>query len=74
MDWAALQLSLKLAICTMLLLLPIGIWAGRLLAWTTFRNKYLIEALLALPLPWLASRWLPPARRPRASGPQSSSR
>ena len=50
MDWAALQLSLKLAICTMLLLLPIGIWAGRLLAWTTFRNKYLIEALLALPL------------------------
>ncbi|MBF7729731.1 molybdate ABC transporter permease subunit [Pseudomonas sp. N040] len=50
MEWAALLLSLKLAIGTMLILLPIGIWVGRKLAWSQFRNKYLLEALLALPL------------------------
>ena len=50
MDWAALELSLKLAAWTMLILLPVGIWAGRKLAWSQFRNKYLLEALLALPL------------------------
>ena len=34
----------------MLVLLPIGIWAGRKLAWRRFRGKVLVEALLALPL------------------------
>lgn len=50
MDWAALWLSLKLACWTMLILLPVGIWAGRKLAWSNFRGKSLTEALLTLPL------------------------
>nr|WP_322941213.1 molybdate ABC transporter permease subunit [Pseudomonas sp. s4] len=50
MDWSALWLSLKLAFWTMLILLPVGIWVGRKLAWSSFRGKSLTEALLALPL------------------------
>jgi molybdate transport system permease protein len=50
MDWPALLLSLELALCTMLILLPVGIWIGRKLAWSQFRGKSLVEALLALPL------------------------
>jgi len=50
MDWLALELSLKLALGTMLILLPLGVWAGRELAWRQFRGKVLAEALLALPL------------------------
>jgi len=50
MDWQALWLSLKLAFWTMLILLPIGIAAGRVLAWSRIRGKSLAEALLALPL------------------------
>jgi len=50
MDWLALKLSLKLALGTMLILLPLGIWAGRMLAWHKFRGKVLVESLLALPL------------------------
>ena len=50
MDWLALKLSLELALATMLVLLPIGVWAGRKLAWHRFRGKALVEALLALPL------------------------
>ena len=50
MDWLALTLSLKLATATMLVLLPVGIWAGRKLAWSRFRGKTVVEALLALPL------------------------
>jgi molybdate transport system permease protein len=50
MDWTALWLSLKLAFWTMLILLPVGIWAGRKLAWSSFRGKSAVEALLALPL------------------------
>jgi molybdate transport system permease protein len=50
MDWTALNLSLKLAAWTVLLLLPIGIWGGRALAVYHFRGKAWIEALLALPL------------------------
>jgi molybdate transport system permease protein len=50
MDWLALTLSLQLALATMLVLLPIGVWAGRRLAWRRFRGKTLVEALLALPL------------------------
>src|SRR3990172_6080453 len=34
----------------MLVLLPIGVWAGRRLAWRRFRGKPLVEAVLALPL------------------------
>ena len=50
MDWPALLLSLELALCTMLILLPVGIWVGRQLAWSQFRGKSAVEALLALPL------------------------
>ena len=50
MDWMALRLSLELGFLTVLLLLPIGIWVGRRLAYQDFRGKGLAEALIALPL------------------------
>ncbi|MDP2239290.1 MAG: molybdate ABC transporter permease subunit [Burkholderiales bacterium] len=50
MDWTALSLSLKLSGWTVLILLPLGIWAGRALAVNHFRGKAWVEALLALPL------------------------
>jgi molybdate transport system permease protein len=50
MDWSALTLSLKLAGWTVLILLPLGIWAGHVLAAHQFRGKAWVEALLALPL------------------------
>jgi molybdate transport system permease protein len=50
MDWPALLLSLKLAGWTLLILLPVGVWLGRLLAWRQFYGKALLEGLLALPL------------------------
>jgi molybdate transport system permease protein len=50
MDWTALGLSLRLAAFTVLLLLPIGIAAGRVLAYRNFAGKGLAEALVALPL------------------------
>lgn len=50
MDWVALSLSLRLAVMTVLVLLPIGIFAGRALAYHRFRGKGLVEALVALPL------------------------
>lgn len=50
MDWTALRLSLELGALTVLLLLPIGIWTGRRLAYRDFRGKGVVEALVALPL------------------------
>jgi len=50
MDWSALWLSLQLAGLTVLALLPIGIWLGRVLAYRNFRGRVLVEALVALPL------------------------
>ncbi len=50
MDWTAFSLSLRLAAWTCLLLLPIGVLAGRALAWRRIRGKALVEALIALPL------------------------
>ncbi|MCU0885367.1 MAG: molybdate ABC transporter permease subunit [Beijerinckiaceae bacterium] len=50
MDWIALSLSLKLAALTVLILLPVGIWVARWLAFGTFRGKGVVEAALALPL------------------------
>jgi molybdate transport system permease protein len=49
-DWGALGLSLRLALWTVVVLLPVGIVLGRLLAWRAFRGKAIVEALLALPL------------------------
>lgn len=50
MDWIALALSLKLAGITLLVLLPLGLWLGRLLAYRQFRGKAWLEALVVLPL------------------------
>src|SRR5918993_409426 len=50
MDWDAFSLSLRLAWWTMLVLLPAGIFLGRVLAWRRFRGKALVEGALALPL------------------------
>ena len=50
MNWIALDLSLKLAFWTTLILLPVGILMGRFLAWRRFRGKVFLEAGLALPL------------------------
>jgi molybdate transport system permease protein len=50
MDWTALQVSLWLGAGTVVLLLPIGIWCGRLLAVRDFRGKTLVEALITVPL------------------------
>lgn len=50
MDWTALRLSLQLAGATALILLPLGVLAGRWLATSTHPLKPVFEAALALPL------------------------
>jgi molybdate transport system permease protein len=50
MDWAALALSFKLGALTILILAPIGVFAGRALAFYSFRGRALAEAAIALPL------------------------
>jgi len=50
MDWAALRVSLWLGAGTIAILLPIGVWFGRLLAIRRFRGKLLVEALVTVPL------------------------
>jgi molybdate transport system permease protein len=50
MDWTALGVSLRLGLGTVLLLIPFGIWLGRLLAVRTFRGKLLVETLVTVPL------------------------
>lgn len=50
MDWTALTLSLKLASATLVMLLPLGLALGRWLAYTDFRGKAWVEALVVLPL------------------------
>jgi molybdate transport system permease protein len=50
LDWQALILSVELAVVTLLVLLPAGLWLGRWLATTTFAGKAWIEALVVLPL------------------------
>ena len=50
MDWDALTLSIKLASCTALLLIPAGIAFARLLAWSRFFGRGALEALLTVPL------------------------
>ena len=50
MDWSALRVSLWLGVGTILILLPFGLWLGRLLATSEFRGKLLLEALLTVPL------------------------
>jgi molybdate transport system permease protein len=50
MDWTALRVSLWLGVGTIAMLLPWGIWFGRLLAVREFRGKLLVEALVTVPL------------------------
>lgn len=50
MDVTAFALSLKLATWTTLLLLPLGVWLARLLAFRVQRGKGWLEACIALPL------------------------
>lgn len=50
MDWSALRLSFLLGSATVIALLPIGVWLGRLLAFRRFAGKGFVEALVALPL------------------------
>jgi molybdate transport system permease protein len=50
MDWQALRVSLWLGAGTVTLLLPVGIWSGRMLAYRQFRGKLLVEALVTVPL------------------------
>lgn len=50
MDWQAARVSLLLAALTAALLLPMGLALARWLAWTDWRGKPLLEALLMLPL------------------------
>jgi molybdate transport system permease protein len=50
MDWVALRISLWLGAGTIAVLLPLGVWFGRLLAVRDFRGKLLVEALVTVPL------------------------
>lgn len=50
MDWTSLWLSLRLAAWTVLILLPVAILMGRLLAYRDFPLKRLVEAMIMLPL------------------------
>lgn len=50
MDWVAFWLSLKLGLLTVILLIPVTLFAAHWLASANFRGKSLIEAILAVPL------------------------
>ena len=50
MDATALLLSLKLALLTVAILVPVGIAVGRALATRDFTGRSVVEALFALPL------------------------
>lgn len=50
MDTQALQVSLQLAVGTVVVLVPLALWVGHALAVRTFRGKALVETLVAVPL------------------------
>jgi molybdate transport system permease protein len=50
MDWQAIWLSLRLSACTMLVLVVFGLPLAYWLANTRWRGKFLIEAVVALPI------------------------
>jgi molybdate transport system permease protein len=50
MDWAAIRLSLRLAVCTTAILLALGLPLAYWLAASRWRLKFLVEAVVALPL------------------------
>ncbi|MCE2679562.1 MAG: molybdate ABC transporter permease subunit [Burkholderiales bacterium] len=50
MDYAALKVSLQLALFTLVLLLPLGLYFGRLMAFKHFFGKSVFQGLILLPL------------------------
>lgn len=50
MDWQAIWLSLRLSACTTLVLLALGLPLAFWLAHTRWRGRFLVEALVALPI------------------------
>jgi molybdate transport system permease protein len=50
MDWQAIGLSLRLSACTMLVLVALGLPLAFWLANTRWRGRFLIEAVVALPI------------------------
>jgi molybdate transport system permease protein len=50
MDWQAISLSLRLSACTTLALIALGLPLAWWLAGTRWRGRFLIEAVVALPL------------------------
>jgi molybdate transport system permease protein len=50
MDWTAVWLTLRLAVGTTLILLVVGLPLAYWLATTRFRGRFLIDAVIALPL------------------------
>jgi molybdate transport system permease protein len=50
MDYAALWVSLQLAFFTLLVLLPLGLYFGRLMAFKQFFGKSICQGLILLPL------------------------
>jgi molybdate transport system permease protein len=50
MDWVALELSLRLAMLTCAILIPLAVVLARALAWRRFAARGMVEALVALPL------------------------
>lgn len=50
MDWTAIWLTLRLAACTTAILFVIGLPLAYWLATTRFRGKFVVEALIALPV------------------------
>ncbi|MEI9971894.1 MAG: molybdate ABC transporter permease subunit [Ignavibacteriota bacterium] len=50
MDWQAIWLSLRLSVCTTAILFAIGLPVAAWLAFSRWRWKFLVEAMVALPL------------------------
>jgi molybdate transport system permease protein len=50
MDWAPIRLSLQLAVCTTAILFALGVPVAYWLATSRWRLKFLVEAVVALPL------------------------
>ena len=50
MEWSAFSVSLWLAVGTLVVLLPFGVWLGHALAVRPFRGARVVEALVAVPL------------------------
>ena len=49
-EWQALELSARVALCAMVVCLPVGVLVGWLLARREFRGKLLLEVLVQLPM------------------------